>query len=426
MAEKKKEKMVRLRGYDELDGMYVPESMIPKYENLGNGCYGKGTEVYDYKSKKLEVVIPEGVTKIAKDAFAGKSIKSITIPTTLTKINTFSFSNCTYLAEIKVADGHSTFHVDGNCLINTKTKTLVMGLHNSVIPANDSVTKIAKYAFWPNGCGNCVIPANIVELCESSFSECGMYNLTLPATIKKIGKRAFAGCICLQNLVIEEGITELSEEMFARCEFLKNVKLPESLRVIGKQAFYSCQRLENINIPANLESVERTAFCWSNNWCNGLNGDLVIPKNLKIGYASFPCASIKSISVEEGNPYYYCENNCLIETATKTLVLGCKNSIIPNDIKKIGDGAFYFALGLKKVVIPESVEEIGEIAFRFCKDLEEVEIPNSVMEIGEATFNCVQEFYEVLKLKKVKMPKRFEHRMDIFDKPNNINFEFTE
>ena len=96
---------------------------------------------------------------------------------------------------------------------------------------------------------------------------------------------------------------------------------------------------------------------------------------------------IESIEVEEGNPVYRSVNNCLIESATGTLILGCKNSVIPadNTIKKIGKLAFNGCQALKNIQIPEGVTELGYIAFAFTS-IEEIVIPQSVTEISPLCF----------------------------------------
>ena len=79
---------------------------------------------------------------------------------------------------------------------------------------------------------------------------------------------------------------------------------------------------------------------------NFKEGHLTIPKTV-IGFDEMVeglriISSIKSITVEEGNPIYHSAGNCLIETATKKLVLGSDNSVIPNDgsVTSIGMDAF--------------------------------------------------------------------------------------
>ncbi len=97
--------------------------------------------------------------------------------------------------------------------------------------------------------------------------------------------------------------------------------------------------------------------------------------------------SIESIEIEDGNEYFHSKNNCLIETATKTLVLGCKNSIIPDDgsVEIIGEYAFNGCMGATSIEIPEGVKEIHNMAFAYT-DFEEIVIPESIELIAEDCF----------------------------------------
>ena len=99
-------------------------------------------------------------------------------------------------------------------------------------------------------------------------------------------------------------------------------------------------------------------------------GDLVIPRGMErisdSGYLSLammpPC--IDSITVEDGNPSFYAKNNCLIRKEDGELVLGCRNSVIPDDGSVRSIGAFAFnGLTLQELTIPASVERIGCCAF---------------------------------------------------------------
>ncbi len=97
---------------------------------------------------------------------------------------------------------------------------------------------------------------------------------------------------------------------------------------------------------------------------------------------------IETIEVEASNPYYHSAGNCLIETATKTLVLGCKNSVIPDDgsVTKIGKCAFNGCQELKSITIPDCVTEIGYMAFAYT-GLKEVTIPEDLEEIAAHSFS---------------------------------------
>ena len=100
------------------------------------------------------------------------------------------------------------------------------------------------------------------------------------------------------------------------------------------------------------------------------DGGLVIPRGMEhisdSGYLSLEMMPprIDSITVEDGNPGFYAENNCLIRKEDGELVLGCQNSVIPDDGSVRSIGAFAFnGLPLQELTIPTSVEHIGCCAF---------------------------------------------------------------
>ena len=103
---------------------------------------------------------------------------------------------------------------------------------------------------------------------------------------------------------------------------------------------------------------------------------VIIPNSVtSIGNCAFEdCPNLASIVVESGNPNYDSRNDCnaIIETASNTLIAGCKNTIIPNNVTCIGSYAFYGCSGLTSVTIPESVTSIGDEAFEECNSLTSV------------------------------------------------------
>lgn len=105
----------------------------------------------------------------------------------------------------------------------------------------------------------------------------------------------------------------------------------------------------------------------------------------------YNCSNLTSIEVNSNNAVYHSSNNCVINTADKILVAGCKTSEIPDDgsVTSIGEGAFGYCTGLTSIVIPNTVTNIATSAFWGCSGLTSLTIPSSVTSLKEQTlFAC--------------------------------------
>ncbi len=101
------------------------------------------------------------------------------------------------------------------------------------------------------------------------------------------------------------------------------------------------------------------------------------------------------ITVEQGNEKYVEIGNCLIDKTLGRVVLGCKDSVIPNDgsIKIIGAHAFRSIGGMEcesrdefsYISIPDSVEIIEHHAFADT-GLTHIDFPQGLKKIGSMAF----------------------------------------
>ena len=176
----------------------------------------------------------------------------------------------------------------------------------------------------------------------------------------------------LQSVSLPETITSIGRDAFYLCRELTSITLPSSLTSIGGYAFYSCSGLTSVTIPDSVKSIGELAF----SICSSLTS-ITIPESVtSIGEGAFAnCSGLETITVEEGNTIYHSDGNCLIETASGTLIQGCNNSVIPQDgsVTSIGFSAFRDCSGLTgELVIPEGVTSIGGYAFRGCSGLESI------------------------------------------------------
>ena len=286
---------------------------------------------------------------------------SVTIPKTVTSISG-SFAACADLFSLTVDEDNETYYSEGNCILYKSTKKLAVGCKASVIPSD--VTAIGSSAF---------------ENCTA------ITELSLPSQITAIGKNAFAGCTSLTTLTLPEGVTEISDAAFAGCTSLTALTLPQSLTVLGADAFMDCS---NVRSLAFLSSAKEPTVAISS--FDGCKAIATLTLGKEVSSVSWLTSSsweaLTTVTVEAGNESFYAEGNCLVESATKTLVFGCNASTVPQGIAAIADYAFLYCEDLKTVTIPEGVTAIGKHAFEGCKGLTSITLPKGITEIGENTF----------------------------------------
>ncbi len=283
----------------------------------------------------------------------------------------------------------------------------VDGIYYNINGNEATVTYAGDFnIFCPAYSGSVVIPATVtyngttypVTSIEAlAFVECSeLTSIVIPNSVTSIGDQVLCDCPGLTSILVESGnprydsrnncnaiIETAINTLIAGC---KNTIIPNTVTAIGDFAFMDCTGLTSIVIPNSVTAIGNYAF----EGCTGLT-NIVIPNSVTaIGDWAFSyCSELTSIVVESGNPRYDSRNNsnAIIETADNVLIVGCKNTTIPNSVTAIGHLAFYMCHGLTSIVIPNSVTVIDAWAFDSCTGLTSIVIPNSVTVIGAWAFD---------------------------------------
>ena len=312
---------------------------------------GKHT-LSEYLGNANEIILPENCKGekyvIGNNVFTNnKTITSITIPNSVINIGSQAFYMCSGL---KTVINHSNLTFSKGSSSNGYIAYYV----NKVYNAPDGSIE-GDYIFGkPNGLNTLLYYLGNEQ------------RLNLPVNYEGesyiIGAYTFKNNTTITSIVIPNNVTSIGDEAFYNCEGLTSITIPNSVTSIGYRAFYGCSGLTSITIPNSVTSIGIKAF----------NG----------------CSGLESIVVDKGNTTYDSRDNCnsLIETRNNRLIVGCKKSVIPNNVTSIGDGAFYGCSGLTSITIPNSVTSIGIEAFYGCSGLTSITIPNSVTSIGYQAF----------------------------------------
>lgn len=212
----------------------------------------------------------------------------------------------------------------------------------------------------------------VTVIAEYGFNGAKITSLTIPDSVHTIGRCAFSYCKNLVKLELGDGVTSTGEHSFSNCEKLEDITYGNNLKVIGEFAFEECHSITEVIIPEGIVTVDGYAFYN----CTSITNIKISSSVENIGYLAFAFTSnsLESIEVADGNANYYVDGGCLIEKSFMMVILGYKNSVIPDGVGIIGSHAFFGCEGLTEIVIPASVTQIFETTFTNCKNLESITV----------------------------------------------------
>lgn len=348
----------------------------------------------NYVGNNSELVIPQEVTDINNYTFRDMTkITSLRFAqdSALTTFGDNVFLNCNKLATVEIplnavnlgesifdgCVGLKTVYYNAIDFVDIVEDTVLFdgtGTQNGIdIVVGSTVEKIPAYL--------CRATEDKADFLISSVTFANSSNCV------EIGDYAFAGMSSIPQLVIPDSVVTIGDYAFKDCTGIAKLNFSDTsaLKKIGVKAFENCISITTIKLPSKVNNIAPDAF-------DGLSKVLT------------------SIEVAEENTTYHSKDNCLVKTSNNTLMIGCRNSVIPdyivtiadnafkncNDLKKvtipetakvIGDEAFYYCIGLEKVTIEgETLVTIGRDAFTYCSKVTEITLPNTLKNIGSHAF----------------------------------------
>lgn len=208
------------------------------------------------------------------------------------------------------------------------------------------------------------------EIPAYTFFKSGVETLVLPATTTLICEGAFAGS-AIQNIVIPEGVTSLGDYAFYGCDNLVSVSLPSTLKSIGKGAFGNCTELRTLNLsPTKITEIPQRAFAGSVN----LESVILPASAVKVGRESFSHTKISRLNLSGVSEFE--------DYALSSMPFLTELSINPN--AKIREGLLMDDTSLQSLTSVPSM--VPDYFAANCSKLEAQEVIKDVAELGNYSF----------------------------------------
>ena len=180
-----------------------------------------------------DLVIKEGTTKIISNAFLNAEISSLTIPNSVTEIDSNAFGGCWLLTRVTIEDG--TTDLSGAMFNDSPLETIYLGRNSDFSPSATN-------------------------------------------------------CPTIKNVTIGNSLTSIGSNTFYNCTGLTEITIPNSVTSIGSSAFYNCTGLTDVTIGNSVTYIGSGAFDGTGYYNNCSDGEFVYVDNCLVGFKGDPYA----------------------------------------------------------------------------------------------------------------------------------------
>ena len=244
-----------------------------------------------------------------------------------------------------------------------------VGLKSVTLPS--TIRKIRTYSFWGTVIDKLELPAGLEEIEANAFCNANIEAINIPGTCKTIGEETFQDCKTMETATLGEGIEIIPKGLFSGCVAMESLTLPTTIKSIGEYAFYECQALPEITIPDGVQTIDKYALAR----CIAIN-NVVIPNSVTSlgdgvfascnvltnatlpaglvdlpGSTFFACAAMPSYTVPDGiktigdECFKYC--------------MGLTEFTVSKDVETFGENVFQYCNAIATVTCKPQVPPTG-------------------------------------------------------------------
>lgn len=340
-----------------------------------------GTILLKYLGNESRVIVPDGVTAVAQDAFAGKeSINRVILPDSVREIGEGAFKGCLLLQTIELPPlleriGAGAFE---NCvkLLRISLPESIQTIEKGTFRRCRSFTKITfcehlfeigEQAFY--GCSSLMdfpFPKQLHTIGTMAFYRCAsLETVTLPESVQKIGSLAFAQSGVREARIFGSG-TGFGTDLFAHCARLSTLSFGNSVRHIPDKLAFCCPALTQIHLPESLRSIGqdvlmKTPFLTA--WKQEMQSAFLTDVQGQECPDHTPKDGIFWDGTDLSGKIYFSDRT-----------------------KMIAGGAFYGNTKITSLHLTDSITFVGKAAFKGCSALLEVSFPAGLTKIEDEVF----------------------------------------
>ncbi len=353
-----------------------------------------GSVLLKYLGNESRVVVPEGVSHIAEEAFAGnETVDRVILPQSVEEIGAGAFRNCLTLQVVN-------------------------------------------------------FPSQLKYIGTGAFENCvKLLRALLPDKLERVEDQVFKRCRRLKELSLGEGVRAIGEQAFYGCTSLSEVHFSDHLVFVGGMAFYRCRSLREVQLPKGIETVGNLAFAQSGVEKVRMEGNargygtdifsrclslstIAIGKDVshipdKLAYG---CTALKQVilpdtlesvgrNVWEHTPFLsnWLKKQSEDQDGGKDVIFWdgrhLKGDVsLPSNTRIVAGGAFYGNHALTALYFPGHVTWIGGAVLKGCTKLRHVVWPMDVTTAEPEVFSgCASLESVVLNSDSQKIPEGLEH-----------------
>ena len=258
------------------DNLYIAGELLEGDIVIPDGVTKINAYTFYNCSGLTSVIIPDSVTSIGNQAFLECSgLTSVTIPDSVTIIGDLAFYECSGLTSVTIGNGVTIigdFAFDGcrglTDVYYTGDLAGWMNIEFVAYRAHPMCNADNLYIAGELLEGDIVIPDGETKINDYTFYRCrGLTSVIIGNGVTSIGDDAFYRCSGLTSVIIGNGVTSIGDDAFYRCSGLTSVTIPDSVMSIGHTAFEDCSGLTSITFQGTMQQWKDISkgYDWNNN-----------------------------------------------------------------------------------------------------------------------------------------------------------------